>query len=188
MCTLVLGTSHINRLQNYLVRQHNANNLFNLNNYPPIYLHGISGGCVNNRVHVTRWERSIATFRPKVLVLHFGGNDLDSRRDVCDLISLKVVNLATTWRARYNVQSVVIVQLIPRLTPRHISSADYFTRTLEVNKMLKAECRHTDILYWKISGVKYPTQPIFCDGVHFNDDGMLRYFRSLRGAIIYASK
>ena len=71
------------------------------------------------------------------------------------------MNLATTWRARYNVQSVVLVQLIPRLTPRHILSIDYFTRTLEVSKKLKDECRHCDILCRKIFGVKYPPIHIF---------------------------
>jgi len=44
------------------------------------------------------------------------------------------------------------------------------------------------INFWKIKGVKESLENLFGDGVHFNDDGNLRYYRSIRGALINLSK
>ena len=53
------------------------------------------------------------------------------------------------------------------------------------NNFLKEQIKSVPGLhYWNIYGVKYTTVNIFQDGVHFNQIGLQRYYRNVRGAII----
>jgi len=190
MSVLLLGSSHIRRLEDYIRRRPQLRQ-FALNNPPVVNYHGISGGHITTSEHTNALMTSVNFHQPEHVLLHIGGNDLDKvnikSSDVEEII-LKLVTFAHTIIGRYNVQSVTICQLLNREKTRHVLPEAYNELVKQANKLLKKELSTIPhIYYWKISGVKYTTTEILEDGVHFNNKhGMPRYFRNLRGAIIQA--
>jgi len=103
-------------------------------------------------------------------------------------ISLKLIVFANTVKARFNLKTVTILQLLPREKTRNLESvADCNYLVKETNKLIKAEIeQYPGIKYWKISGVKNSQNLLM--GVHFNFQfGMPKYYRNIRGAIIQAN-
>jgi len=102
---------------------------------------------------------------------------------------LKLVLLAETFISKSRLQSVTICELLPRQKTRHITveKYNYFKRI--TNKFIKKELvSKSKINFWNIKGLKESLENLFGDGVHFNDDGNLRYYRIIRGALINSSK
>ena len=131
--TLIIGNSHINWLQQYLFRYNGAANPLNLNEYPLVYFRCISRGKVTNNAHVHHWEKAIERFQPQVLLVNFGGNDMDTPTFDSEVLALRIIALALKWKARYSNWSVITVQLIPKPQPRHISQETYKISVVESN-------------------------------------------------------
>lgn len=67
-------------------------------------------------------KREVKSQRPKKLVLHIEGNDIDSLHTDEDLVKevvLKLMALCDLFVSRYRVNSVYSCQLVPRFTTRH---------------------------------------------------------------------
>lgn len=63
-------------------------------------------------------EREVQSQRPKKLVLHIAGNDIDSPHadeDSVKEVVLKLMALCDLFVSRYRVNSAYICQLVPRL-------------------------------------------------------------------------
>ena len=59
-----------------------------------------------------------------------------------------------------------------------------------VNEVIRAECKQSHhVSFWKHKGFMNSQELIFhTDGVHFNDLGSYKLFRSYRGAVLRAAK
>ena len=191
MIILIVGSSHIKPLDRFISNRPTLHN-FSLENPPEISLFGISGGKITNSRQLDLIQQEIQQFAPGHLILHIGGNDLDITDcavENAQEISLKLIVFANTVKARFNLKTDTILQLLPREKTRNLESvADYNYLVKETNKLIKAEIeQYPGIKYWKIPGVKNPPNPVFVDGVHFNFQfGMPKYYRNIRGAIIRA--
>ena len=191
MIILILGSSHVRRLSHYISTVPRLAN-FGLANIQVEYF-GISGGRIGRKDDIELFYQQIARVQPEHIILHIGGNDIDVQgadHEYIEEIVLKVVLVAQTFVSRFtSVRSVTVCELFPRLLTRKISVEHYNKLKRHFNLHLKQELKNShSIQYWKIKGVKGSQVKIFCDGVHLNNgEGMLRYYRSLRGALIQAS-
>ena len=88
------------------------------------------------------------------------------------------------------VKRVVVCQIVRRQSWRHISYEEGTARVAEVNEFLRAVCE-TILMYRSgdIGGFWNVQRQIFRpDGVHFNDLGNHKLFRSVKGAVFSAGK
>ena len=186
MRSLFLGSSHVNHLEGYL-RKYGLQT-FNLDDSHRVKTYGISGGCVYNASHLQRLEAKIDEFRPHQAILQLGGNDLDQENLTtadADEIVMRLVSLVSLWTNRYRIRDFVILQFMFRRKTRNIPVQIYNDVVLYANTKLKEELStYPNLRYWNIKGIKYPSEPIYFDGVHFNDYGLAKYYKNVRGAII----
>ena len=184
---LVIGSSHVNRLQQY-INNHLASDNFNLNGHDTVYLFGISGGRIKNNNHCLSWENEIIWASPNRVLVQIGGNDLDCGEadfSLAEEIILRIISVCSTYLSRHTVEHATVMQLLPRTRTRNCTVAWYNNLVCHANTFLKEQIKSVPALhYWNISGVKNTTVNIFQDGVHFNQIGLQRYYRNVRGAII----
>ena len=110
----------------------------------------------------------------------------DCIQDHIQLILSKLVALASLFVSRYNVNHVVVSQLLFRETTRHIPVTIYNKMVVTANKTLKEMIKSTPrVHYWKLKRLKQADN-LFSDGVHLSDASLEKYFRNIRGAVIHA--
>lgn len=184
---LVIGSSHVNRLQQYINNLPASDN-FNLNGHDTVFLFGISGGRIKNNNHCLSWENEIIRVSPNRVLVQIGGNDLDcgdADFSLAEEIILRIISVCSIYLSRHNVEHATVMQLIPRIRTRNCTVDKYNNLVRHANTFLKEQIKSVPGLhYWNISGVKNTTVNIFQDGVHFNQIGLRRYYRNVRGAII----
>ena len=134
------------------------------------------------------WEQQIANYMPHYLVFHVGGNDVDvvgCSDELIDTTVLRLVNFLNTMKIRYGIRSVMALHITPRTVTRHVFHNDYNKRVRKFNEQLEMELqRFNAITYWKIRGVMNSAYNLLIDGIHFNEEGFIRYYRGVRDAII----
>ena len=151
--------------------------------------YGISGGRVNKKEHCTRWERVISDIRPHHLVFHAGGNDLDqnSCKGFTEEMVFRLLSILSSWKGRYNIQIITVLQLTGRRSTYHVPVNKYNFIVYQFNQHLKREWKsHSTTIYRNLRNMKNCISNIYLDGVHFNAEDNLRYYRNVRGAIINA--
>ena len=185
---LVIGSSHINKLKEYIDANPDKRN-FDIRDIN-VHCYGISGGRIRRTHHVRDLERMIRIHNPSAIVIHIGGNDLDCENislDEVNTIILRYTNLLKTFVNRYGLH-IVVCELMNRERTRNVDVDQYNEYVFQANQMLKAECHNEKSLtYWKLKGLKQSTRKIFYDGVHLNRlVGQPKYYRNIRGAILHA--
>lgn len=101
-------------------------------------------------------EREVQSQRPKKLVFHIVGNDIDSPHadeDSVKEVVLKLMALCDLFVSRSRVNSVYICQLVPQFTTRHCQ-VDFYNKfkILVANQLLKQEAnKRSCVMYWKIN-------------------------------------
>ena len=148
---------------------------------------GRRGATVRSLQSEEHWER-FALLRPQLVLLHAGSNDVSSGGSP-QQIAWELLDFATDLVAS-GVGHVVIGQLIRRKNWRDLTAIEGAARTVMVNEVIRAECQQChQVSFWKHKGFLNSQEPIFrSDGVHFNDLGSYKLFRSYRGAILRAAK
>jgi lysophospholipase L1-like esterase len=133
---------------------------------------------VKNKQNIEQLESLIQEKRPDHIIIHIGGNDLDSRRankQLAEEVALKIVALCDTFKVRYSVVSIAVCQLLPRESTRVVEQDDYNNFVKCANEHLRTELSaRMNIFYWKLKGLKNSEDNNYDDGVHVNDLGMLK--------------
>ncbi|XP_061172312.1 uncharacterized protein LOC133181747 [Saccostrea echinata] len=189
---LIAGSSHVKRFEQFVNQKQEFRNL-HLNPNVCVTFYGMSGGKLTNNCHLEALEQKLRHVSPDFLILHLGGNDLDTATadeayayELC----LRLCCIAETFTSRFKIKKTVICQLMPRYRTRFLDITIYNELVIKFNKALKRELVGKDFLqYWNLKGVKNSERTVFCDGVHLNNEwGMPIYYRNLRGAIIQCLK
>ena len=177
---LVMGSSHVNRLRHYT----------GINNTPALHNFDLRGGRIYNKSHCQQWEHHISNVIPSHIIVHLGGNDLENEElseEFAKETVLKIISYCGMLKQRHSIQQVTIMQLLPRTLTRHISQNIYNNMVVHANRFFKKEFKTIlNIKYWNIKGVKNSPLNLYLDGVHFIQEGHIRYYRSVLGAIIQA--
>lgn len=190
---LISGHSHVHWLKKYLKK-----------NVPGSYRHfAVTQGIKSVRFLSKRggrlsWLCSRATFknirreRPNIIILCFGGNDLDSKVRKPGRVAMDIYNCAKEiLRTISSVQQIAICQIVRRESWRELSLIVGNIAVDTANELLEAVCDgHPNMFFWKHRGLLNPQKVIFRpeDGVHYNDGGNKLLFRSIRGALLFAAK
>ena len=184
---LVLGSSHINKFENFVRKTHSANSY--CLDYPRIsvFYCGISGGRILNQAHTERLEGAIRTFQPDKIIFQIGGNDLDSANSSDEYtvqVVNKVIEYSGTYVHKFGMTSVALCQFLPRYDTRKCIVDTYNKRVISANIHLKETLQSDkNIHYWKLKGLKDIEH--FEDGVQLSELAQHKYYRNIRGANIH---
>ncbi len=146
---------------------------------------GIDGLCLDT-AHA--YQEDLAAYSPHAVIMHLGENDVhkDTFGGAQDLAE-KIISFAEQLIESSTVQKVAICQLLPRLKPH---CADYYNKLDDVNKALQQlMMNYPAMLYFRHRGLWTGREKVLDpDGVGFNLVGKHRFFRSIRGAVLYVKK
>lgn len=184
MKVLVLGHSFVSRLEAY-IKQRNISmppNRITCMGQGGCYLEGSKYSCLLNDAHIY-----LATTGCQVLYLALGSNDLDSKSSSPADVARKLWYMARRLKAMYNIRWVFIEQILNRCPDKYPGFEDL---AKEANSMVQkyiTQGNDPQIMYWKHRKMDKPRKNILDHkGVHLNETGMRKYWRSVRGAIAYA--
>ena len=189
MRTLVLGDSHVFWLERFHKEQRLVIPNLCMRAEDHVGMLGIRGGTVPS-LKSAMTVKFIKTFAPELVILHVGGNDLDSKsRPPPQLVGMRIFECAKQIIS-LGVSRVVVCQIVRREKWRQFSYEAGTMAVTDANEFMQAACGgHATISFWKHKGLWSSERAAFrLDGVHFNNLGNYKLLRSIRGAIITASK
>ena len=187
---LVLGHSYISRLNSYIARDPSRDNLALEKSSVLSFMFDVGHGNQPGNVFSASsqldlvWELS-----PDAVVLDLGTNDLCSSGSTPESIMTAIVDLALRIKRIRGVRHVLVCEIIPRLfVPKW--KPNYNAQVHETNRLLAKFLESLpNVHFWRHrSFAQIPRKLFSLDGFHLNDVGMLRYYRTIRGAVMKAYK
>ena len=148
---------------------------------------GIRGATVATLLSPSVMSRVVAR-RADVVILHIAGNYICGRSASPPImVALDVLRLARRL-LESGTKRVAVCQVCRRSRWRGLSYEEGAARVIEINRYLEAFCRDSDcVFFWRHKRLWNSVHEVFrADGVHFNDVGNYRFYRSLRGAMMKA--
>lgn len=183
---LIIGHSFVRRLEEYVSHSNLRHNMgLSTDNHLVSYA-SIPGGRIDN---ITSLFTLIESTRPDMIVIDVGTNDLDSSTPA-HLLARRLVNLATHIHSQFNITQVVVLEVLFRtLSGRYSPQSKFFNaRVHQFNNMCRSLiCRNpsaTPLSFRHHYGMVDDWQQYISDGVHLNNFGLFKYFRSIRSVII----
>ena len=182
MATLVIGSSHIKHFEIYL----NEENLkdFGLHDCPVIHMFGISGGKISRPDHLGMLKEEVFSINPHHLIVHIGGNDLDSDLDFEEMV-FKLIAFLTQCRNSTAIKRITVLQFIQRSKTRELNVPNYNAKVVRANRFLRDQLTNIpNINYWNLKRMKNIDMILDGGGVHFSPQGMWNYYKNFRSAIM----
>lgn len=186
---LLFGASHVNHLTDFLHREHIAN--FNLNNRRiEVQQYGISGMRMHARDYIV--DDHLKSFghhchyidltHPEYVLFLVGSNDISNPHNTMSDIATSLYS-AARYTLLAGARKVAILQLFPR------RNASFNDKAAILNAILAQKIQdgnEPNVVFWRHRGLHNPEVDIYKpDGVHLNDVGNYRLFRSVRGCVLY---
>ena len=192
-----LGHSYIRRLHEFIMRSEDEAvcSDFKMNDLFPgqinVQFQGIGGAHVPAVIKRASSVIKECPVQVCIAVLQVGGNDI--RRDTDpDKLANHILAAAEYLHFGLEVEQVVISQLFFRESSR---VPDYNEIVNRVNFALSSKIAQGDngrnITFWRHQGFWSPEvrgEIMLRDGVHFNEVGNVKYFKSLKSCLVQAMK
>lgn len=141
---------------------------------------------------ILHYENEIKAFKPQIIFLQIGGNDLSRYGMKPETVADQLLQLASYLRSISGAHAVLVGHITRRVLGKYLSSyaeqSEFELARYKANQFLKMVAPdHAGVKFWKHRGMEDSQYDILSsDGVHFNDLGQSRFYRSVRGAILYA--
>ena len=187
---LVLGDSHVSWLERFVsssgIRFGTGSSVVGTDCH--FKFAGYRGGIVSSVRDDADVLRLLDLHRPAIVVLCLSGNDVYGSRESVLTVGMRLYAYAQSLVAR-GISHVVVCQVVRRQCVRRYSWEEGTQRVLEINEFLKAVCDTESLSFWYHRGFWQSQRNIFRgDGVHFNDLGNYKLWRSVKGAVFVALK
>lgn len=188
MNVLICGHSFVHRLNAYLATNtapalHSDQYHITCIGKGGAYLSGHKFTCLMQEIHMY-----LSTTPCQVIYLSLGCNDLDSGHSpsqVAHSLFSLAKHLLTTCQARF----VFIDQILSRDPHIFPGFAEKVQATNQLLQQLINQHHIPGIRLWHHRNFVKPLASLLLhDGVHLNKTGMARYWRSIRGAILFAGR
>lgn len=194
---LLLGASHIRRLSEFCAEENIQN--FNVDNQRAVVeSYGIGGMRIivdhdePEHVQAKAFRNHcgyINLVHPEVVILQIGSNDISRTCNSIDRCAFAIYATAC-YSVMAGAGMVILLQQFPR------SQESYNDRARAVNQLVEqmvaegvADGSYPNIEFWRHAGLQYPEIDIHDPyGVHLNIMGNYRFYRSVRGAILYSTR
>ena len=181
---LILGHSFIRRLHEFVRLPTNAlREDFDITTPMNLRWHGVGGRTV---AKVIRYDLEIVRqFSPDIVILQLGTNDISDRSIRSALtVGSQLEDLTRQLHEQFGVTVVCVCQTILRENP-HLNK-----RIRTLTAYLRVVLQPLPFaFYWRHRGFWRTTQSfLLYDGVHLNQRGQFKLYRSLRGALIQSLK
>ena len=183
---LILGHSYIRRLGNYCSHPRQRNLALDPHEYT-VSFHGIGGARV-----AALWDElgRIAAQKPDVLILQIGGNDLSTSR--AENVAHNIIQFVEYVAHHFDIAKIFVCELLPRISVPHFTHHYNFVAVPCTNEILRAHFKFNQTQsipqarFWYHGRGLCTLRPDYYlpDGIHLNDRGMYRYFKSIRGAVL----
>ena len=192
----IVGTSFVRRLRDDIT--HRGNDLEFEHGFGLSQAH-ISYGCGGGwtlqsvRDHVPE----IVSSKPDYVILKAGSNDLAS---VSLLNSIKVADdlleLSKFICSESGAKGIIVCQITKRKAGKYMRSradVDAFNRKVDLANNFLCQVIDSDtphVTFWRQfrGSSPYVEHLLLADGTHYNHAGQRKFYKSLRGAIIFAAK
>ena len=183
------GHSFVKRLASDRKRVGDTTLSFNLRDHFSLFMQGYSGASVaslRSEIVPFIWD-----LRPTHVIIDIGTNDLAPRDAHPVQVGDAIVALAREISELPYVRGVVMLGIIPRKPPttgryRRRTRPDFNDVFQVANDQLRFAAQSSDeLLYWPQRGLYAdPSSFLSSDGTHLNTEGMRKYTRNVRNAII----
>lgn len=194
---LLFGASHVRRLRDFCMSENIQN--FNITTQRAmIETYGIGGMRLivddTDPQHVQdKAFKSHCNFinliHPEVVVLQVGSNDISRTCNSIERCAFTIYSSAC-YSLMAGATSVVLMQQFPRALDSYNVRARAVNERVEqlVNEGV-ADGTWPNITFWKHAGLQYPEIEVLDpQGTHLNISGNYRFYRSVRGAILYSTR
>ncbi len=181
---LMLGHSFVHRLARFARDRGCPNMTLDPSLYSIAYLSegGMRMSGLVNQVAAIRRNR------PQVVFMEIGTNDLASGVSP-DSLAQEVKRFAVYLLQHENVKRVIVSQVTFRAEGSPRTPKDFNRTVTAYNATIHKLLKNVDgVKFWRHRNMWAHWQQLLSDGVHFNDTGNRRYYNSVRGAIIAATK
>jgi lysophospholipase L1-like esterase len=179
--TLIIGHSFVARASTYV--QNNMMGNLNLpTDYHDVMFLGKSGATIRNVLPLFQTRVS----NPDLVILDIGTNDLYSPQTV-EFLACSVLDVAQTILSYDGVKRVILLGPLFRTAHGKHGAPEHFNaRVRAFNHSLKQRLHRLSgpIEFWYHKGLSARVTGYLTDGVHLSSEGMRKYIRSLRRAVM----
>eukprot|EP00057_Strongylocentrotus_purpuratus_P010762 XP_011665236.1 PREDICTED: uncharacterized protein LOC105438741 [Strongylocentrotus purpuratus] len=186
---LVLGHSYISRLNQYIARDPKRDNLSLEKSSVLSFMYDVGHDQPGSVFSASSQLDLVWNLSPDAVVLDLGSNDLCDGRATTESTMLSIVDLALRIARIPGVRHVLVCSIIPRLFVPNWKP-NFNANVQDTNRLLAKFLEGLpNVHFWRHRSFALNHTRLFSsDGFHFNDAGMLRYYRSVRGAVMKAYK
>lgn len=154
---------------------------YRISNLEDVHYYGIRGGLISSNNHLRFISDAVRHFKPRYVIVIFGGNDLDSNEEhfQSECILTRLIAYLTQIGHRFHLDTVTCITCVSTY-----SVDKYNGRVKEANRLLYELCAQSNIICWKLRGFCTSVENIYCDGVHLNSLAFHKLVRQIRGIFL----